>query len=28
MPEDKDRVIARLQAGSHKVAMVGDGVND
>jgi len=28
MPEDKDRVIADLQAGNHKVAMVGDGVND
>ncbi|MES9872610.1 MAG: heavy metal translocating P-type ATPase [Candidatus Sedimenticola sp. 6PFRAG7] len=28
MPEDKDRVISELQAGNHKVAMVGDGVND
>ncbi|MES9958853.1 MAG: heavy metal translocating P-type ATPase [Sedimenticola sp.] len=28
MPEDKDRVIGELQAGNHKVAMVGDGVND
>ncbi|EGV18288.1 heavy metal translocating P-type ATPase [Thiocapsa marina] len=28
MPEDKDRVIAELQRGGHRVAMVGDGVND
>ncbi len=27
-PEDKDRVIADLQQGSHQVVMVGDGVND
>jgi Cu2+-exporting ATPase len=28
MPEDKDRVIAELQCDGHRVAMVGDGVND
>ncbi|HSO84100.1 MAG TPA: heavy metal translocating P-type ATPase [Thiocapsa sp.] len=28
MPEDKDRVIADLQRDGHRVAMVGDGVND
>jgi len=27
-PEDKDRVIAGLQQGNHRVAMVGDGIND
>lgn len=27
-PEDKRDIIAALQAGGHKVAMVGDGVND
>jgi len=28
LPEQKDREIARLQAGQHRVAMVGDGIND
>ncbi len=28
LPEEKDQVIGELQAGGHKVAMVGDGVND
>ncbi|MBA1330437.1 hypothetical protein QQ73_04405, partial [Candidatus Endoriftia persephone str. Guaymas] len=28
LPEQKDQVIAGLQRDGHKVAMVGDGVND
>ncbi|MCP3672516.1 MAG: heavy metal translocating P-type ATPase [Gammaproteobacteria bacterium] len=28
LPEQKDREIARLQVDEHKVAMVGDGIND
>jgi len=28
MPEDKERHIATLQEQGHKVAMVGDGIND
>ncbi len=28
LPEEKERVIAGLQRGQHRVAMVGDGIND
>ena len=28
LPEDKDEVVGGLQGGGHRVAMVGDGVND
>ena len=28
LPEQKAAVVKRLQAGGHKVAMAGDGVND
>ena len=28
LPEEKAAVVRRLQAGGHKVAMAGDGVND
>ena len=28
MPQDKERHIEKLQAAGHKVAMIGDGIND
>lgn len=28
LPQDKERVISELQQAGHKVAMVGDGIND
>ena len=28
LPEDKERHIAKLQQQGHKVAMIGDGIND
>ena len=28
LPEEKDRAVAELQRDGHRVAMIGDGVND
>ena len=28
LPEDKEKKIAEIQANGHKVAMIGDGIND
>lgn len=28
LPQDKERHISELQQGGHKVAMIGDGIND
>ena len=28
LPQDKDRVVAELQRGGQRVAMIGDGIND
>lgn len=28
LPQDKERIIRELQASGHRVAMVGDGIND